>query len=113
VNQEGYVAQGRRMNEGADDYPAVVAQLNANWRVIVCGSGIQWILQRCDGERHGRARWAGRSFCRTSEALRCVCRKHVGTIDPVAAAILAALPEWIEERATAAEAPDRITEAAE
>jgi hypothetical protein len=101
------------MNEGADDYPAVVAQLNADWRVIVCAVGIQWILQLCDGERHGRARWAGRSFCRTSEALRRVCRKHAGTIDPVAAAILAALPEWIEELATAAKHPDRIAEAAE
>jgi hypothetical protein len=54
----------------------------------------------------------GQSFCRTSEALRRVCRKHVGTIDPVAAT-LAALPEWIEERAAAAEAPDRIGGAAE
>jgi hypothetical protein len=60
----------------------------------------------------GDGRWAGQSFCRTSEALRRVCRKHVGTIDPVAAT-LAALPEWIEERAAAAEAPDRIGGAAE
>ena len=49
MNQEGHIAQGRRMNEGADDYPAVVAQLNADWRVIVCAVCIQWILQLCDG----------------------------------------------------------------
>ena len=96
MNQEGHIAQGRRMNEGADDYPAVVAQLNADWRVIVCAGDIQWILQRRCGERHGRARWEGRSFCRTSEAVNRLSRTQAGAIDPTAAAILALLPERIE-----------------
>jgi hypothetical protein len=83
-------------SEEADDYHAVVARLNEGWRTIICPAGIQWILQRRTGERHGRARWEGRSFCRTSEALNRLSRKHAGAIDPTAAAVLAALPDWIE-----------------
>jgi hypothetical protein len=83
-------------SEEADDHRAVVARLNDNWRVIVCAAGIQWILQRRSGKRHGRARWEGRSFCRTREALIRVSREHAGAVDPAAAAILAALPDRVE-----------------
>jgi hypothetical protein len=81
--------------EEADDYHAVVARLNKTWRVIVCSAGIQWVLQRRAGERHGRARWEGRSFCRTSHALNRLSRMRAGAIDPTAATILAGLPERI------------------
>jgi hypothetical protein len=40
--------------------------------------------------------WRGRSYCRTKEALLRVCAKHAGEINPTAAAILVALPDWIE-----------------
>jgi hypothetical protein len=83
-------------SEEAEDYHAIVARLNDGWRIIVCRSGIQWILQRRCGERHGRARWEGRCYCRTSEALRRVSREHAGAIDPAAAAVLAALPQRLE-----------------
>jgi hypothetical protein len=86
-------------SEEAADYNAVVVQLNDDWRIIVCRAGIQWILQHREGARHGRARWTGRSYCRTREALNRLSRKHAGTLRPDAAAILAALPERIEERA--------------
>jgi hypothetical protein len=33
-------------SEKSDSYHPVVAQLNDGGRVIVCGAGIQWILQR-------------------------------------------------------------------
>jgi hypothetical protein len=82
-------------SEESDDYHAVVALLNADWRVIVCRANIQWMLQHRAGVRHGRARWEGRSYCRTSEALNRVSRKHAGAIDPTAGAILAGLPERI------------------
>jgi hypothetical protein len=45
------------VSESADDYPHLVAILNAGWRVIECAAGIQWILQRRKGERHGSPRW--------------------------------------------------------
>ena len=83
-------------SEEADDYTALVARLNDRWRVIVCAAGIQWILQRRRGERRGTARWEGRSYCRTGEALNRVSRRYAGAIDPTAAAAVAALPDWIE-----------------
>ena len=76
-------------SEEADDYHAVVARLNDSWRVIVCAAGIQWVLQRRRGERRGTARWEGRSYCRTGEALKRLSRRHAGAIDPTTAAILA------------------------
>jgi hypothetical protein len=82
--------------ESADDYRAVVAILNDRWRIIECRDGIQWILQRRAGERHGRPRWDGRSYCRTKEALIRVCRDYAGEFDPAAAAVLASLPERID-----------------
>jgi hypothetical protein len=64
-------ADGKSHIESADNYRRVVARLNGKWRVIACRDGIQWILQRRHGpERPAGARWEGRSYCRTSEALR-------------------------------------------
>jgi hypothetical protein len=76
----------------------VVALLNPGWRVIACRDGVQWILQhRARPEVTDRLDvWAGRSFCRTKEALLRVCREHAGTIDPAAQVILSALPDRIE-----------------
>ena len=84
-------------SESADDYHRIVARLNPGWRVIECTHDIQWILQRRGSpERPRTDDWRGRSYCRTSEALRLCTREHAGAVDPAAAAILAALPEWIE-----------------
>jgi hypothetical protein len=90
-------------SEEADDYGAVVALLNDSWRVIACRAGIQWILQRRAGERHGRPRWESRSYCRTKEALLRLSGPQkagpdVGQIAPVARAILEALPDRFPER---------------
>jgi hypothetical protein len=83
-------------SEEADDYGAIVARLNDTWRIIVCKAGIQWILQHRSGQRHGRARWEGRSFCRTRDALVRVSREHAGAVDPAAFAVVAALPDRID-----------------
>jgi hypothetical protein len=80
-------------SEEAENYHAVVTRLSDDWRVIVCRAGIQW-----------RARWTGRSYCRSAEALTRLSRKHAGTLRPDAAAFLAELPERIEERAPNADA---------
>jgi hypothetical protein len=84
-------------SEESDEYDSVVAHLNCKWRVIVCAVGIQWILQRRRGERRGTARWEGRCFCRTSQALNRLSRTHAGAVDPSAAAILTSLPETVAE----------------
>jgi hypothetical protein len=83
-------------SEEADAYRDVLVRLNANWRVIICAARIQFVLQRRSGKRHGRARWEGRSYCRTREALIRVSHEHAGAIDPAAAAVLAALPATID-----------------
>lgn len=82
-------------NECADNYWRLVTRLNVRWRVIECRDGIQWILQHTDGERHGRTRWTGRSYCRTRDGLIRVCRANAGEIDATATAILENLPDWI------------------
>jgi hypothetical protein len=77
----------------------LIAHLNDRWRVVECAGGIQWILQRRAGERHGTARWDDRSYCRTKEALIRCCRASVGEIEPGAATALATLPERFTSRA--------------
>ncbi len=83
--------------ESADDYCRVIAHLSPSYRVIVCKDGIQWILQRRDGERHGRARWTGVSYCVTRDALIRLCRASSANIEPSAMAALRALPDIIKE----------------
>jgi hypothetical protein len=85
----------RRAAESSAEYPTVVL-LNERWRVIACPLGLQWILQRRAGKRHGTARWDGRSYCRTRDALIRVCRASLGRIGSDAQAALDALPERID-----------------
>ncbi len=85
----------RKPRESADDYPSIVARLSDRWRVIVCAGGIQWILQRRDGERAGGTRWTGVGYCMTREALLRLCRGLESPVDPAALSALAALPEHI------------------
>jgi hypothetical protein len=82
-------------NESADNYWRLVARLNVRWRVIECRDGIQWILQRIDGERYGKTRWTGRSYCRTRDGLLHACRDNAGEIEPSALAVLNNLPDRI------------------
>ena len=79
--------------ESDDDYARVVARLDDRWRVIVCRDDLQWILQRRDGERAGRARWTGVGYFLTREALLRVSRASCVRVDPAALSALAALPE--------------------
>ena len=83
-------------NESSDGYDDVVADLNRQWRVIRCRDGIQWILQSRDSATTAKGVWRGRNYCRTKEALLRVCAIHAGEINPTAAALVAALPDWIE-----------------
>ena len=82
-------------SEEAENYRAVVAILNPRWRVIACRNGIQWILQRSAGLRHGTTRWEGRCYCRTREGLMRRVRELAGEIEPIASAVLKNLPDWI------------------
>jgi hypothetical protein len=86
---------GRSLGEESDGYP-VIAKLNDRWRVVTCGAGIQWILQRRRGDR-----WSGYWFCRTREALIRGAREYAGEINGAALVTLLRLPErtdgaWID-----------------
>jgi hypothetical protein len=80
---------------------------------VECAAGIQWILQRRAGERHGVPRWDDRSYCRTKEALIRCCRASAGETDPAAWVTLAALPERVRPRGDGGEVlapfPDQDT----
>jgi hypothetical protein len=65
---------GRGAPETTEEYPAVIAVLDARTRVIECRDGIQWIIQRRQGK--GRDPWRGVSFCRTKEALLRLAGRH-------------------------------------
>ena len=71
----------------------LIAQLNECWRVV--DDPLQWILQRKKGNpRKKSTGWAGRSFCRTREALlRCI-RQSCGELDHSALEKIKALPDW-------------------
>ena len=71
----------------------LIAQLNANWRVI--DDPLQWILQRRKGKpRKKNSGWIDRSFCTTRDALlRCV-RELCGVVVEEALNELQALPEF-------------------
>jgi hypothetical protein len=58
---------------------------------------VQWILQhRGSPKKPRRDDWRGRSYCQTREALIRCTREFAGAIEPVAIAILTALPALIE-----------------
>jgi hypothetical protein len=83
--------------ETSDDYPKLVAVLNQDWRIVECHDRTQWVLQhRGSPKKPGRDDWRARSYCQTSKALRRCTREHAGTVEPAAAAVLAALPERID-----------------
>ena len=86
----------RNKGEETDSYPDVVARLGHDWRVIVCRDGIQWIVQRRAGKRHGGARWEARSYCRSREGLMRLCRDFLGEHACIGTAALAHLPDHIE-----------------
>ena len=64
----------------------VIAQLNANWRVV--DDPLQWILQRKQGNpRKKNSGWQDRSFCTSREGLlRCI-REYCGEVDAFASLV--------------------------
>jgi hypothetical protein len=87
--------QGSRPRTGShresdNHYRAIVAHLNADWRVIECKDGMQWILQHRYGDQ-----WKGKSFCRSRDALiRIILEKGeaIGPVSPAAIVAVRSLP---------------------
>ena len=68
---------GPSYRESDDDYACIVTRLGDGGRVIVCRDDLQWILQRRDGKRAGRARWASVGYCTTREGLSLLCERAI------------------------------------
>lgn len=98
INQHMNDCDLRSHRERGDNYIWLVVQLSPNWRVIQCKDHLQWIIQRRDGQRSGRARWTGRHYCLTREALLRDGRTSCVDADPIAWAVLEQLPERYEAR---------------
>ncbi|MFG1290639.1 hypothetical protein [Xanthobacter versatilis] len=80
------------LRECSDAYARVVAVLNLEWRVAVCGDGWQFLLQR-RVQRNPEKAWQSVKFFAGASHLRTRVREMAGEIEPEAARILAALPE--------------------
>lgn len=69
------------------DYDRVIAQLGANWRVIECCDGIQWIVQR-----KVATRWVSRKFLTSRDGVLRRVGPGLANVDPTAART--GLPGW-------------------
>ncbi len=89
----GYESWEHSASRPAHPSNRVIAKLNASWRIA--DDPLQWILQRRKGNtRSKNPGWAGRSYCRTRDALlRCI-RQNCGQVSSEALAKLEALPYW-------------------
>lgn len=86
-------------HEQSDSYPRIVARLNAQWRVVSCRDGVQWILQIRCGQRDGLPRWKNRYFFRTREGLARGSYEYARDVGGDALIILLRLPECFPEGA--------------
>jgi len=77
------------VTEYDDEYPRVVVMFDARTRVVECGDGIQWSIQKC-GRRSVRP-WRGVLFFRSKAGL--IAYSPVPT--PFE---LLQLPDWFPER---------------
>lgn len=59
--------------ESADNYSWVLIEFFADWRLIICKHGKQWIVQNRSARRPNKGVWVGRKHCTTKSALLVVC----------------------------------------
>ena len=78
--------------ETADPYVGVVAQLDDKHRVVICKDAIQWIIQVRCGQRCGQARWTGKSYLTTPEAVVAASHALCGPLRGKVLDLLRALP---------------------
>ena len=83
-------------HETSDIYESVICQISEKQRVILCKSGLQWIIQSSDGYRGGRRRWTGKSYVTSRNKLIELCRRLDGFSAQVHLPILLGLSENVE-----------------
>ena len=56
-------------NESADEYAAIIVQIDSRTRVIRCRHDLQWIMQKRSSPDLNRGYWIGLSYHTTWESL--------------------------------------------
>lgn len=51
--------------ETSPEYYGTITYMNSKWRLVLCGHGIQWIIQK----KRGPSKWENRWFARTKQGL--------------------------------------------
>lgn len=59
--------------ESSDDYFRVLIQFLAEWRLIQCKHGTQWVVQSRSAKKPNVGTWVGRKHVTTKTALLVVC----------------------------------------
>ena len=79
--------------EPDEHYQGVIVKSGERWRIIICRSGLQFILQKRSTKPPNKGIWIGQSYCTTKDGLFGVC-SHLGLLsDPNTEAVLTTLPE--------------------
>lgn len=94
---EGQSAQALSHKERDDHYFAVLAMLTPRWRVILCKSGSQFILQRHFAETEHSGAWRANSFHVSRNSLMKACVTLGLLSDPKMEQLLAGLPATAHE----------------
>ena len=94
---EGQFAHALSHKERDDHYFAVLAMLTPRWRVILCKSGSQFILQRHFAETEHSGAWRANSFHVSRNSLMKACVTLGLLSDPKMEQLLADLPATAHE----------------
>lgn len=84
---------GASHRESDNDYAKVLANFDPNCRIIDGKCGLQWIIQKRDGQRAGRTRWTGWHYLKRRERLIELYRQFCDVVDPNVLVVLQQLPE--------------------
>ena len=93
----GQPAQSLSHKERDDNYFAVIAMLAPRWRVILCKSGTQFILQRHFAETEHSGAWRAIRFHVSRDSLFKACVTLDLLSDPKMEQLLAKLPATARE----------------
>ena len=79
--------------EPDEHYPGVIVKSGERWCIIICRSGLQFILQERSTKPPNKGIWIGQSYCTTKDGLYGVCSHLRLLSDPNTEAVLTILPE--------------------
>ena len=85
--------------ESADEYAAIIMQIDSRTRVIRCRYDLQWIMQIRTSPDLNKGYGIGCSYHTSRDSLLEACRKRGLQSDTTAEAVLNALPDHVSQLA--------------